>query len=261
MRLFTKAAAVMTIAFASVSAQAADQSFTGDGTVMLSVWQEGVTSSFGDAASVIIDTGLNFSDLFAISGGGSISVDVNSIFDVNTFFANNILFPTGEITMNIVAGARNGGFNEMFSSKESFVNSAINVELNNSLNNYDNLFINQIGASGAETSTSTTSFPNAFNPAQWNDNFGTAFQDIDNAFEVINNQASGEMMLFQTSTQGTLNGQPLQVNDFGGLYTFAYDLATGNLEFSAVPLPAAVWFLGSALIGLMGFSRRRATAA
>ncbi len=34
-----------------------------------------------------------------------------------------------------------------------------------------------------------------------------------------------------------------------------------NLEFSAVPVPAAVWLFGSALLGLLGWGKRRKAAA
>lgn len=272
MRLLTKAFAPLAILFASMTVNAADLTTSGDGSVMLSVWQLGNTPS-GDAASVLIDTGINFSDLAAISGGGEITVDIESIFDVSAFLSSNVLFATSNPFMNIVAGATNGGTNQLFSSNDSFVDSAINVELNNSINN-TNLFLAEV--TGSETSLSTGSFPNAASTDDWGDNFGTAFQDIDNAFELVDSvavpnlgsnlaydgTATGEMILFETSSQGTLNGQPLQINDFGGLYTFAFDLASGELTFaSAVPLPAAVWFMGSALLGLMGFSRRRSVAA
>ncbi|MEZ5447239.1 MAG: CCXG family PEP-CTERM protein [Gammaproteobacteria bacterium] len=39
------------------------------------------------------------------------------------------------------------------------------------------------------------------------------------------------------------------------------DLTVENLEAAAVPLPAAAWLLGSALLGLLGLSRRKLKAA
>jgi hypothetical protein len=51
---------------------------------------------------------------------------------------------------------------------------------------------------------------------------------------------------------------PQDVTEFVGTWKFSSD---GALEYSAVPVPAAVWLLGSALLGLVGISRRRAAIA
>lgn len=56
------------------------------------------------------------------------------------------------------------------------------------------------------------------------------------------------------------NGTTSFVNQLSGLWTLA---ANGTLSFDAasapVPLPPAVWLLGSALVGLVGVGRRRNT--
>ncbi len=38
------------------------------------------------------------------------------------------------------------------------------------------------------------------------------------------------------------------------------EMVVGVSDASAVPLPAAVWLFGSALMGLVGVSRRKSTA-
>jgi hypothetical protein len=49
-------------------------------------------------------------------------------------------------------------------------------------------------------------------------------------------------------------GASTSVNPYAGKWSLS---STGALTYSAVPVPAAVWLLGSALIGLVGVSRRR----
>jgi hypothetical protein len=46
------------------------------------------------------------------------------------------------------------------------------------------------------------------------------------------------------------------IADLNGTWWFQTD---GTANFSAVPLPAAVWLLGSGLFGLIGFSKRKKT--
>jgi len=48
---------------------------------------------------------------------------------------------------------------------------------------------------------------------------------------------------------------PPPPNDFAWASEVAFDKV--QLTVSAVPVPAAVWLFGSALIGLVGFSKRR----
>lgn len=54
-----------------------------------------------------------------------------------------------------------------------------------------------------------------------------------------------------------VNFEGVEPELLAGLWTL--DAGTGTVEFSAVPIPAAVWMFGSALVGLFG-TRRRAMA-
>ena len=43
----------------------------------------------------------------------------------------------------------------------------------------------------------------------------------------------------------------------GGIYNVSYAWAVRDGQVSTVPVPAAAWLLGSGLLGLLGFIRRR----
>ncbi len=238
MPVLSKLARIITILVASFSANAADQSVSGNGSVMLSIWQEGSIEGGGFMISAIIDTGLHFSDLINLNTGETITVYVENIFDVSGFLDENVISATKSPRMNIVAGTQVAGHAQMFSSCENDVDSAINVELNNALNKSDR-FLAVIPDTGYVISLDYMDYPNAGNTDEFGDNFGKAFGAIDNAIELIgasatsnNGSAKGKMLLFQTSAQGTLNGQPVQINNFASLFTFNYDLVSGELKFS-----------------------------
>lgn len=63
----------------------------------------------------------------------------------------------------------------------------------------------------------------------------------------MGDSAMFDAVLFDTTTGG---GTPLNL----GVMTFD----GASLEYAAVPVPAAVWLFGSALVGLVGAARRRA---
>jgi len=85
--------------------------------------------------------------------------------------------------------------------------------------------------------------------------------------------ATGQLTLTGTLSQGGVVSQVLTLNSNistyaisgmtglngltisfdGATYSAPYDL--DNIEMSVVPVPAAVWLLGSALVGLFGWSR------
>lgn len=52
-------------------------------------------------------------------------------------------------------------------------------------------------------------------------------------------------------------GDPVQSAIAGAPAFWTLDLTSGTLKYSAVPVPAAVWLFGSALLGLAGAIRRR----
>jgi hypothetical protein len=101
--------------------------------------------------------------------------------------------------------------------------------------------------------------------------YSTALQGHINAYDaatgsVINNfgqvnydggLAYGDGVLYSTALQGHINAYDVAtgavINSFGQVN---YD---GGLAYgvSAVPVPAAAWLFGSALIGLVGINRRK----
>ena len=67
------------------------------------------------------------------------------------------------------------------------------------------------------------------------------------------------LAFYHASNSGSTTGlvtknSPIDVSTYAGTWTLA---ANGDLSYSAVPVPAAVWLLGSALVGMVGVARRR----
>jgi hypothetical protein len=77
--------------------------------------------------------------------------------------------------------------------------------------------------------------------------------------DCIGNQLSGGY----TSTDDGIAGSPMIDGPFTGL-NVNFDIGSGHsltvLSVTSVPLPGAVWLLGSGLLGLIGISRRKKTA-
>ena len=65
-------------------------------------------------------------------------------------------------------------------------------------------------------------------------------------------QTDSSMAFYQLGIDLTTGGS--KITEFAGTWTLA---ANGDLSYSAVPVPAAVWLLGSALVGMVGVARRR----
>jgi len=51
--------------------------------------------------------------------------------------------------------------------------------------------------------------------------------------------------------------QSLSYAALSGADSSSYGLAVRNAEVSVVPVPGAVWLLGSGLVGILGFRKKR----
>ena len=91
-----------------------------------------------------------------------------------------------------------------------------------------------------------------FHDFAWGNNIGGGIQPS-------NEVAFGASSVMQQWRLDLNQGGIIQSFIGGDLGLLTSDLATGDISFSVVPVPAAVWLFGSAL-GLLGWVRRRAAA-
>ena len=278
----------MAILIAPAIAVGAETPGTGNSSVLLSIYNDGSATKSDyqpeSFQSLTIDTGLNFSDLLR-ANGSTITVDVDALVNANLsgyesvadvyddfLFINNLQMQVvafdGQLTGGQVAGDR-----AMITTYTGATPTGTNVQLNSSITNSDNYY-GFVSSGGVDYVTGETGgSPTAISPG-WGDNFGGAYTNIDNAGEftysdtdktVANAEALTLNMAYIATGGSGSNGAPLQVlrtDSNGNSYTVAFDFATGDLVFTtaAVPVPAAVWLFGSAIAGLIGFSRRSSKA-
>lgn len=268
------------LSFGSAHVLASEVPSTGDSSVFLSIWSDGgsnpsvggESSDYGTNRTLVVDTQLQFSDLIYNPGDvakGPYTVDIDALVSAATSYSSvTDIFDTplsGDMYMQVVAfdglltqGAIGGDYAVMTSVDGSVTGS--NVSLANSVVSADQ-FYGFVGSSNARVTT--TENGDVTHDDSWGDNFGGSWSGIDNAVAFSTNDADTadaltlNMAFIRTGGNGG-NGENLDINTFSAPYTAAFDFATGDLVITtaAVPVPAAVWLFGSAMAGLIGFSRR-----
>jgi hypothetical protein len=131
---------------------------------------------------------------------------------------------------------------------------------------------------GAASSVTLTSFPASFGAlpegniaTNWTSQFSNSFTvtggmiTMYNFFAITGNTSSGtELCLNNSGIEGSGNGRgcpnTLQYLGDGSSTTSAWAWNSLQITPSAVPVPAAAWLLGSGLLGLAGFARKRKAA-
>jgi hypothetical protein len=91
--------------------------------------------------------------------------------------------------------------------------------------------------------------------------FGTYTLSPNTNYWLVINDTTGSVARVSSSTAYTANfgaSLPLTNNNYESSTGVYYSLAEGPLMFqvTAVPIPAAIWLLGSGLVGLFGIRRR-----
>jgi hypothetical protein len=252
MKANMKALAVAVALAASGAANAAiDLPNSGNGELFLTVWD----TTVGNEASFNIGLNINVN---SFNGNGSYTF--NNIFSNPTF---TTYFDAGNFSTQSnwkwnVVGADSTADSErvMFtdiSTTRTMDNSSAQNGANKTL-----LYASNFGSADALGTNLTGVAIYAGN--NWGNNL--------NQGAPVNDAGSiGQSLYFYMAqnnqgTDGTFPDDPATMTQYA--YTWSLD-SLGNLTYNAVsapvPVPAAVWLLGSALVGLVGVARRRETQA
>lgn len=251
---------------------------SGNSSVILSIWNDGISGvdsgSYQNDRSLTVDTGKLFSDLVVYNNAdaGSITIDIDALVNANSTYSSvadvfdEVL--SGNTYMQLTAfdgqmtGGHIAGDYAMFTTYSGASPAGDNVQLTSSITNA-NTYYGFIGSDGVDVTTEESATqPNA-ESANWGDNFGGQWSQITNAgtFSDADADLANPLtlnMAFVTTGGSGSNGGALDINTFDGNMTAAFSFTTGDLVITtaAVPVPAAVWLFGSAIAGLIGFSRR-----
>lgn len=262
------------VAMAAGSAQAAiDHADSGNGELVFTIWDK--------LSQVAYTKDLRFNmDDFLVGGANastshsySLAADTNwatflgQADEANSFFAVIALDKTGKTVA--------GGSRYLSTSKNPL--STVDNQTNSPLNAFDgtNSFLTAQNAKGTHVGGDPLVDGSAFTTKAAD---GNAYpQSTNYNVETWSTKAAGwtttakvgeaNNFYFLTSSAGNASGALSNVSQYVGgdlsAATWTVDLATNTLnynvaEVSSIPIPAAAWLLGSALLGLVGVGRRSA---
>jgi len=199
--------------------------------------------------SYVVDLGVDLATFRSAPAAFS----TNVLSTINSALGTSLTDLSG-YTWSVIGGVNNGtnlgyvgGFGNGTTPVGTGGNSSVLANQLNNLQNYWNLnSLTNDAASATSTDSGFWTLPN-----NWQGNFGglsgaSLFSLVGISQEAYEYFATG----FDTFTANLLGGFNLD--------------AAGNLTFSSaapVPVPAAVWLFGSAMLGLVGFRKRQTASA
>jgi len=213
------------------------------------------------AVSYTRDLGIHFEDFLATAQNSSASWLGGDNTVWNTIFTGS---NTGDIRWNVAAVNNfNSGYTNLatYGYMTTTNDPAALIKSTTDLNllSIDNAIgygkgfaqsVNVNSNAALNDTTSSTGGPSYAGGGTWNNNFG-------GVLGYANDAGLGESMAFyQVAYNDTFDASV--VNQMAGMFSLA---ANGNLSYTVggapVPVPPALWLLGSALVGLVGVSRRK----
>ena len=253
MKLKAKALVAALTMGAAMQANAAIDNFsTGNGELFFNL-RDNVNQQ-----SYILDLNVNLDNFLP---GNASNVTYGADANLTNFLANG----SGSYNWSVMAGDSTGGANAGDLRYATTTNDAANVGANTNLQLVNfrgidtGLLVNANGVLGANNSAVSPSTSPAYY-SQGDDTWGfsSAFNattaGIGNSLDFWLLSNSGSTISFLTKNN------KVSVDQYAGQWNLA---SNGDLSFTSaapVPLPPAVWLLGSALVGLVGVGRRKAAA-
>lgn len=229
----------------SMSSAVASTTYAVDEDVMTSSFFQGTNKVRGYAGEGRNVFRVSTNNPFGTSGGETIYLDFGGA-DFSAF--------SGSVQAELTVQSASGGFNGDASAGNPFTVSAHAVNANpiasitddtnpSGAINWLDFYSNNIEAADAAAITSVGSF-------------GTTTFDVS---AIVNDWISGSNTIQSLALTG-LND--VSGNDFlHGFLNNSENLGSSYLTVSAVPIPGAVWLMGSGLVGFMGMARRRKSIA
>lgn len=280
MKLKLVAAAVMAVGISSVANATITQTNT---DVNNTGGSELLLTLFDGTQSFTVDLGIAM-------GGSSINIPAGFVLPNLSADAGAASFFTGgafnsNVQWAITAADSSGGANPTTSANLSYygqrmwttvsgpapattgITAYTNADVQQSagaLTSYISNLNNTAGHAGAANGSQLSTSPS--DAYSWANGMATNWNQLAR-FDATGSASAGSplsfMQLAQTITPGSRGGGAAlpgssATQSLLGSFTLA---ANGSLTFAPVPIPAAVWLFGSALMGLVGVARRRKEVA
>ncbi|MGD8640481.1 MAG: VPLPA-CTERM sorting domain-containing protein [Gammaproteobacteria bacterium] len=246
--------AAMAMAIAGTAQADIDQFDTGNGELFLSIRDNTAQTSMVFDLNVGMDAFLP----------GSAAASGTQVF-VNADVQNYVLSSSGDISWAVMAGDNTppslvDGIRYLSTTNQSI--SMTNGQLQAfTIMNTDYLAnVNQQLDAATDTAMYGSADAGYFAPTMdsWQGNApfsATAGLDQSQNFHLLSNSAS---LILSPNRALPVNQELYAANGVEATWTLDSE---GVLTYSAVPLPPAVWLLGSALLGLVGVARRKVQSA